>query len=284
MTYTHTISVAQLNALRSEKPQTVLFDCRHDLAQPAWGAAQYAASHIRGALFANLDTDLSGAKTASGGRHPLPDRDAFVAWLASKGVAADSTVVVYDQLDGMYAARLWWMCRWAGIQSVAVLAGGYTAWVAQGGKTGAISPSPQPVRAWNLPALETVLSIDQVEANLQTQTFTLIDARAPERYRGEVEPLDPVAGHIPGAVNRFFKRNVTPQGDFAPDLAAQWAALLGDTPAKAWAHSCGSGVSACHNILALHVAGKLAPDQASQLFAGSWSAWCSDTSRPAAKG
>jgi thiosulfate/3-mercaptopyruvate sulfurtransferase len=280
-TFTHSLNAAQLQALSD----TVVFDCRHDLTAPTSGAAQYAESHIASAYFAGLDTHLSGAKTGTNGRHPLPERHALIAWLASCGVTPESQVVCYDALDGMFAARLWWLCRWAGLKHVAVLTGGFAGWLAAGG---AVSPHP-PERlsqalSWQARPLENVMLANELLDLLHAPERLLIDARAPERYRGEVEPMDPVAGHIPGAKNRFFKRNVTARGDFTQDLALQWQHTLGTYAPTAVIHTCGSGATACHNILALHVAGLLQADQASTLYAGSWSEWCAHPQRPVTKG
>ncbi len=278
--FTHKITCTQLEALQ----HVTVFDCRHDLMKPEWGRAQYAAAHIPFATFASLDEDLSGAKTGGNGRHPLPDKVVFTQWLAAQGVTQDTQIVCYDQLEGMYAARFWWMCRWAGFINVAVLEGGYSAWLSHGGGiTNAVqTPTPQAVQA--LAALEQVLVTKQVLDNLSNPTFCMVDARAPERYRGEIEPLDAIAGHIPGALNRVYKRNINPQGDFAQDIALQWASVHNAAKGLPLAHQCGSGVTACHNILALHVAGLVKADEASLLYAGSWSEWSSDASRPVATG
>lgn len=279
--FTHTLNPAQLQAL----PAAILFDCRHDLAAPNSGAMQYAHSHISSAFFAGLDTHLSGVKTANNGRHPLPDRHAFIAWLSSCGVTPSSQVVCYDALDGMFAARLWWLCRWAGVKHVAVLTGGFTGWLAAGGSVSAHPPERlTQALSWQAPPLENVILGSALLECLHSPEHLLLDARAPERYRGEVEPLDPVAGHIPGARNRFFKHNVTARGDFSQDLAEQWQQVLGAHAPTAVIHTCGSGATACHNILALHVAGLLTAEQASTLYAGSWSEWCAHPERPVATG
>lgn len=265
----------------------LLFDCRHDLMQPSWGRSQYALAHLPQAHFAALDDDLSAAKTGRNGRHPLPNRDDFVKWLAAHGARTDIQIVCYDQQDGMYAARLWWMCRWAGFANVAVLEGGYAAWLAAGGGESQVVPrkvaSPV-VPLLALPPLEQVITTQQVVDHLSSQQFVLVDARAPERYRGEVEPLDAVAGHIPHAINRVFKLNIDAQGRFVDDLTVQWQAVNTVAKQLPLAHQCGSGVTACHNILALHVAGLVQAADLSKLYAGSWSEWCSDSSRPVAKG
>jgi thiosulfate/3-mercaptopyruvate sulfurtransferase len=278
--FTHIISSTQLSGLS----QAIVFDCRHDLMKPDWGKAQYDLSHVSFATFASLDHDLSGEKTGQNGRHPLPDKTTFTLWLAAQGVTQTTQIVCYDQLEGMYAARLWWMCRWAGFANVAVLEGGYSAWLAAGGAiTNAVhTPIAQPLLA--LPPLEQVLSAQQVLANIAKPAFTIVDARAPERYRGEVEPMDAVAGHIPQALNRVYKSNLNAQSGFDRDLAAQWGRVQQAANGLPLAHQCGSGVTACHNILALHVAGLVQPDEASFLYAGSWSEWCSDANRPVATG
>jgi thiosulfate/3-mercaptopyruvate sulfurtransferase len=277
---TNIISSAQLRGLS----QAILFDCRHDLMKPDWGKAQYDLAHLPFARFAFLDGELSGVKTGKNGRHPLPNKTDFTQWLAAQGVTQTTQIVCYDQLEGMYAARLWWMCRWAGFVNVAVLEGGYSAWLAAGGAiTNAVhTPIAQPVLA--LPPVEQVLSAEQVLANIAKPTFTIVDARAPERYRGEVEPMDAVAGHIPQALNRVYKSNLNEQSRFCSDLAHQWGSVQQAANGLPLAHQCGSGVTACHNILALHVAGLVQPDEASMLYAGSWSEWCSNATRPVAKG
>ncbi len=284
--FTHIINPAQLDILVRESG-VLLFDCRHDLMQPAWGRVQYEAAHLPLAHFAALDDDLSAAKTGHNGRHPLPNREAFVQWLAAHGASNSVQIVCYDQQDGMYAARLWWMCRWAGFANVAVLEGGYAAWLAAGGEVSQAMPVKRPTPSASLqtlPPLERVISVQHVVDNLTSPQFVLIDARAPERYRGEVEPLDAVAGHIPNALNRVFKLNSDAQGRFVADLAAQWQAVNATAQGLPLAHQCGSGVTACHNILALHVAGVMKTTDSSLLYAGSWSEWCSDASRPVAKG
>jgi thiosulfate/3-mercaptopyruvate sulfurtransferase len=259
----------------------VIFDCRHDLMKPDAGAQAYAQAHIPGARFAHSDTDLSGPKTGKTGRHPLPDPAVFMAWLGANGVDSGKQVIAYDHAGGASATRLWWMLRWLGHDAVAVLDGGWEAWV----KAGAPTTAEQPVMtATTFSGRPRAASVDvgYVLSHLGQPGMLVIDARAPERYRGESEPIDPVAGHIPGAINRLYKDNLGADGRFKPaeELRTAFTALLqGRTPEQV-VHQCGSGVSACHNILAMEIAGLTG----SRLYPGSWSEWCADPSRPVARG
>lgn len=274
------IDAATLRALRAGPSPLVLLDCGFDLTDPAAGERAFAAGHLPGAAHAHLDRDLSGAKAGHDGRHPLPRREAWAATLGRWGVAPGVPVVTYDDHGGVYAARAWWMLRWAGHAECAVLDGGRAAWQAAGGEIvagTADTPAPQPPYPLaDAPALPT-LDTAGVQHGLGARV--LVDARAPERYRGEVEPLDPVAGHIPGALNRFFKLNLADDGRFKPaaQLRAEYETLLGG---REPVHQCGSGVTACHNLLAMAAAGL----PAGALYPGSWSAWCSDPARPVARG
>jgi thiosulfate/3-mercaptopyruvate sulfurtransferase len=277
--YTTLISAADL-AQHAAQPNWVLLDCRHDLANPDAGRAAYAAGHLPHAQFADLDRELSGDKSEGGGRHPLPSRAAFIQTLRCWGISDDTQVVAYDAQGGMFAARLWWMLRWVGHQAVAVLDGGLPAWLAQGLPLSTEVPA---VAAGNIDErapLVTTVNADAVLANLAQPAFTVIDARSPDRYRGENETLDPVGGHIPGARNRFFKDNLQADGRFKPAAAlrAEWSELV-ERP-EAAVMQCGSGVTACHNLLALEVAGMTG----AALYPGSWSEWCSDGKRPVATG
>lgn len=298
-TYSPLISVAQLQALQQSSPQQVMvFDCSFDLAKPAAGAEQFAQAHIAGAVYANLDKDLSAAHgalshgqtiaatdfgdPASGGRHPLPSRERFAVWLSQVGFRNDMQAVVYDRNGVNYAGRLWWMLKWAGHDAVAVLDGGLQAWQAAGGAVEAGESTGHFQSNFELrPALRTLKTAAQVQQALGAQQ-TVVDARAPARYRGEVEPLDPVAGHIPGALNRPFSSNIGADGRFKPaaELRAEFDALLAGHDPQTVVHQCGSGVSALPNLIAMEIAG-YAP---TALFAGSWSEWCSDPSRPVEKG
>ncbi|KPF68245.1 3-mercaptopyruvate sulfurtransferase [beta proteobacterium AAP99] len=276
------ISAPALRKLLASGASVAVFDCRHDLMDVQLGRRQYAEGHIPGAQFAHLDDDLSAPKTGANGRHPLPVREKFAQWLGSRGVHNGMQVVVYDASGGMFAARLWWMCRWLGLEAVAVLDGGWPQWLAAGGDSTTAVPSPAPGHVQPAAPLVQAIDVAVVEANLLEPRFTLLDARAPERFRGEVEPIDPVAGHIPGSRNRFFKDNLEPDGRFKPadQLRRELQAVLGDTPAEQWVMSCGSGSTACHNVLAMELAGLGTPP----MYAGSWSEWVADRTRPVAKG
>ena len=277
--YSTLISAAQLQQLQTQGQPLLVFDCSFDLAQPEAGQAQFAQAHLPGALHADMDRHLSvhdDSPKASGGRHPLPTRENFAAWLAATGLNQNMQVVAYDRSNNSYAARLWWMLQWAGHGAVAVLDGGLAAWQAEGGAAG-------PAGNFVLRApLRRLVTASEVLQTLGHPSQTLIDARATPRFRGEVEPLDPVAGHIPGALNRPFTDNLTPEGRFKPatELRTAFEGLLaGRTPATV-VHHCGSGVTALPNLLAMEVAGL----GSTALFAGSWSEWCSDLQRPMAKG
>lgn len=289
------ISVAQLQSLLTSGAPCKVFDCSFELMTPAAGDQQYAQAHIAGAVRANLDRHLSAAKSApdaaSGGRHPLPSRETFAQWLGSVGLTPEMTAVVYDRQGANYCGRLWWMLNWAGHENVLVLDGGFQAWQAADGAldVGACAleaPASAPVEfktIYNIaPARLTLAATETVAANLGRPSQTLIDARAPARFRGEVEPLDPVAGHLPGALNRPFNQNLDAQGFFksAATLRVEFEALLAGRDPATVVHHCGSGVSAVPNIIAMLVAG-LGP---TALYAGSWSDWCSNPSRPVAQG
>lgn len=258
----------------------VLLDCGFDLADPGAGERAFAAGHLPGAQHAHLDRDLSGPKDGHNGRHPLPAPAAWAATLGRWGVAPGVPVVAYDDHGGVYAARAWWLLRWAGHAACAVLDGGRAAWRAAGGGLVAgagAAAAPQP--PYPVAATAAMPTLDTAAVQHALAGRVLVDARAPERYRGELEPLDPVAGHIPGALNRFFRLNLADDGRFKPpgQLRAEYAALLGG---RAPVHQCGSGVTACHNLLAMAAAGL----DAGALYPGSWSAWCSDPARPVARG
>jgi len=299
MNYTTLISAAELQALMASGQSVRVFDCSFDLMQPRAGQQHYLEAHIPGAVYANLDTALSakhgvpgphgiitasGADApASGGRHPLPNRERFATWLSSVGLANGMQAVVYDRNGANYCGRLWWMLKWAGHDQVAVLDGGLQAWQAAGG---ALNSGDEPAHFQTnfllAAPLARLADAQSVAAQLERPTQTLIDARATPRFKGDIEPLDPVAGHIPGALNRPFTQNFTPDGKFKPaeQLKAEFEALLGECDPATAVHQCGSGVSALPNLIAMEVAGL----GRSTLYAGSWSDWCSDASRPVARG
>jgi len=289
--YNTLISVEQLQTLQSSGAPFMVFDCSFDLTQPLAGRAMYEGSHIAGAVYADLNTDLSAkgdprtTGAQSGGRHPLPSREPFALWLQSAGFDNSMQAVVYDRQGANYCGRLWWMLKWLGHEAVAVLDGGWQAWAAAGGAqaSGAHAAPSTGTAPFAVSAPKvTLLSADTVLRHLGHSGQTIVDARATPRFKGEVEPLDPVAGHIPGALNRPFTQNLTPEGFFKPasELRAEFDALLGTQAAHSVVHHCGSGVSAVPNLLAMEVAGL----KGSALFAGSWSEWCSDATRPVAKG
>jgi thiosulfate/3-mercaptopyruvate sulfurtransferase len=256
----------------------VVVDCRFDLAAPAAGEQAYEEAHIPGAVYAHLDRDLSAPVTGRNGRHPLPDVAAIEATFGRLGIGPDVEVVAYDQDTGMFASRLWWMLRYVGHDRVAVLDGGFAAWVRAGGPTRA-GREHRPARVFRAaPRAGMVVSAGDVLRLLGRADWRLLDARAPERYRGEVEPIDPVAGHIPGARNHPYQSNVDERGVFLPAAAlrASLEEALGGIPPEQTIVYCGSGVSACHDLLAMEVAGL----RGARLYAGSWSEWCADPSRP----
>jgi thiosulfate/3-mercaptopyruvate sulfurtransferase len=255
-----------------------VFDCRHDLARPELGEEQYKQGHIPGALFAHLDRDLSGRKTGKNGRHPLPDPQDFEKWLEHTGLTPKDQVVCYDGGPGSMAARLWWMLRWIGHDQVAVLDGGFARWVKEGRAVTVDVPHFTP---FNYPIrlrADNAVDVRDVEKT----RMLLVDARAPARYRGEQEPIDPVAGRIPGAKNRFNAENLSADGTFKSpaELKKDFQALLGDRAPREVIHYCGSGVAACHNLLAMEVAGL----RGGKLYAGSWSEWSADPQRPQERG
>lgn len=280
MAHTTLVSSAEL-AAHLDDPEWVVFDCRHDLAKPDLGAQEYAKAHIPGARFLHLDRDLSAPATGKNGRHPLPDPQAFMRTLGAAGVDSGKQVIAYDAQTGVYAARLWWMLRWLGHENVAVLDGGYAKWAGEERPLTQSVPQAAPARfAGQARAIS--VDADDVLRSLGRPGRILIDARSPDRYRGENETLDPVGGRIRGSLNRFFRDNLDRSGCFKPaaDLRQAFSLLLGTAAPDAVVHSCGSGVSACHNLLAMEIAGL----PGSRLYPGSWSEWCSDPSRPTEKG
>jgi len=269
-------------AAHSEDPTWRVFDCRHDLQNIEYGIQAYAKGHIPGALFLHLDRDLSGEKTGGNGRHPLPEIATFATRMSACGVGAGTQVVAYDNESGIFAARLWWMLRWLGHDNVAVLDGGLPGWRR--------ARLPLELEVRNVPAAQFVpqprdeiVATAEVLAKLHAPDMLILDARSEERYAGENETLDPVGGHIPGALNRFYFDNLDDAGCFfkpVDELRAEYKNLLDGSDPQSVVQQCGSGVTACHNLLAMEVAGL----PGSKLYVGSWSEWCSDPARPVAVG
>ncbi|MFN7573378.1 MAG: sulfurtransferase [Betaproteobacteria bacterium] len=280
MSHTTLVTVADLQAHLFDRDWVVV-DCRHDLMNFAAGWEAFGAGHIPGATFAHVEEDLSGTKTGSNGRHPLPDRDALEAIFREWGIGNGTQIVAYDAQGGQFAARLWWLARWLGHERVAVLDGGWPAWLAAT-QWASVEEPDRPVGDFEAGAsLVEVADAAQVLSSLGRAQAPLLDARAAERYRGEQEPIDPVAGHIPGAANRFWQSNLA-DGNFkpAPQLRAEYDALLAGRAPAQLTHYCGSGVSAAHNALSMEIAGL----PGSKLYAGSWSEWIADKSRPVVDG
>jgi len=278
--YTTLISTGEL-APHLDDPAFVVVDCRHDLGDVDAGERAYRLAHIPGARFMHMDRDLAGAKTGSNGRHPLPDVAALVATLGRAAIDGSKQVVAYDQKGGMWASRLWWLLCWLGHDTVAVLDGGLDQWLAEARPTTGALPLVA-ATTFMTKAQGPTSSASEILQHLDDGSLFVLDARAAERYRGDLEPVDPVAGHIPGAHNRPFTENLTPQGVFkpAPLLRLEFGLLLGKTSPTAVVHHCGSGVTACHNVLAMAVAGL----PGSRLYPGSWSEWIADPKRPVARG
>ena len=282
MTFDTLISVDRLQQLQQDGGPLVVLDCGFDLADPAAGRHAFEGGHLPGAAYADLDHDLSGTRSGRNGRHPLPERQTLAARAGQWGIRPGVQVVTYDAQGLPYAARCWWLLRWLGHDAVAVLDGGAAAWRAAGGAwTAAVA---QPAALPPYPAADPAMpTIEAGKLLAELGAVRLLDARAAERFRGDVEPLDAVAGHIPGATLRFFKSNLQADGRFKPaaTLRAEFEPLLaGRAPSQPVVQQCGSGVTACHNLLAMAHAGL----GISTLYPGSWSEWCSDPMRPVARG
>ena len=286
--YTTLIDTAQLQALQASGQPLMVFDCSFDLSNPSAGEQQFADVHLAGAVYVHLDRDLSdktgASDAASGGRHPLPSREKFAAWLARTGFSSDMQAVVMDRQGANYCGRLWWMLKWCGHEAVAVLDGGLQAWQMAGGATasGADTGTRAPGRFVLGAPLAPLASAAQLFEHLGEPGQTVLDARATPRFRGEVEPLDPVAGHVPGALNRPFTQNLGSDGRFKPagQLRQEFETLLAGRDPASVVHHCGSGVSAIPNLLAMEIAGL----GRAALFAGSWSEWCNTPGLPVARG
>lgn len=279
-TYTTLIDAPTL-ALHIDDPRWLVVDTRFDLAQPAAGEDAYAYSHIRGAIYVHLDRDLAqhGPGAMTGGRHPMPSRETVRTRFAQLGIGDGTQVVVYDAAGGMYAARCWWMLRWIGHPDVAVLDGGWPEWLRRDLPVESQKQQRSPATLTLRTGVSRLATVDDVRANITARKATLLDARAPDRYDGSNENIDAIGGHIPGAVNAFFRDSLDAEGRFraAPELRARFDGITHGKPAI---HQCGSGVTACHNALAMAHAGL--PEGA--LYAGSWSEWIEDRSRPITSG
>jgi len=312
MHITTIVQPAALAAAASD-PGVLAVDCRFDLARPQWGESEYAAGHVPGAIYAHLDRDLSGPATPASGRHPLPARDALAARFGAWGIDRTVQVVAYDQGNGLFAARLWWLLRWLGHERVAVLDGGFAAWRAAGLPVSTERPARAARHFEAGTPLEQPVTTDEVVAALGAGALgaaapgaatgaaadattgaaigaesgaagriCLVDARAADRFAGQNETIDPVAGHVPGAVNHPLGRNVDADGRFLPphELRARWEATLAGTPPARTVTMCGSGITAAHGLLAMRLAGL----PGARLYAGSWSEWIRDPARPVATG
>lgn len=266
-------AVAQLD-------QMVIVDMRYQLSDPDWGVAQYADSHLPGAFFVRLDKDLSARSDGSNGRHPLPLQNKFSACLRDWGIDGSRQVMIYDQGSGAVAARLWWMInKWMGLKCAAVLDGGFAYWVRGGRPVTQDHVAPTPVTTPVAPEhTQSLVDMAEVRANLEHPTFIIVDARSTARFQGEIEPLDPVAGHIPNALNRPSENNLQENGRMKPaeELRREWLELIGPRDPAKIVHQCGSGITGCFNLLAMECAGLTG----TRLYAGSWSEWCSHPDNP----
>lgn len=280
----HPLISASALASRLDDAHLRIFDVRHSLTDHGLGRREFDEGHVPGAYYLDHETQLAAPRSGTNGRHPLPTRQAFASLMREHGVTPDTDVVIYDASGGMFSAHLWWMLRWLGHDRAQVLDGGWQTWQSGGyptedGATELVLAASD--RSWPTP-LANVIDVAAVVANIKHPAFTMLDARAANRYRGEVEPMDPVAGHIPGALNRPNTENLQEDGRFkSPEvLKREFDMLLAGRSPKDIVHQCGSGITACHNLLAMELAGA----RGSRLYAGSWSEWCADSARPVALG
>lgn len=281
MIFTTIISTSELSSYLSSK-NWVILDCRFDLQDFSWGFEQYSKGHIPGAIFADLNRDLASPLQPHTGRHPLPDANVFSEKLLGWGISSTTQVIAYDANSGGFASRAWWLLRLLGHNHAAVLDGGWQKWAAESRPiSSTINTHPQHVAATGSFDQSFFVNTDQVLAAINTSTHRIIDVRTGERYRGEFEPIDPVAGHIPGAVNRPIQANLTPEGVFKPaaQLRSEILDMLGNTPTQNTIIYCGSGVTSCHLVLAMEIAGMTG----AKIYAGSWSEWIRDPQRPVEK-
>ena len=278
-----TIVDCETLAKQLDDPEWIVFDCRFALDKPEQGAKEYKEAHIPGARYADLDRDLSDPKQDTTGRHPLPSSNVFMAWLRENGVNSNSQVVVYDANSGMFASRLWWMLRWVGHQNVAVLDGGWPAWQAGGYPTSTDIPQPRSGDFKGRPDNRMWVSTGDIEGVVMSKVDStkIVDARIEPRFKGEVEPIDPVAGHIPGAENYPCIRNIDEHGYFlsSEHLRSNLSTIFDECDPKDIINMCGSGVTACRNILAMEIGGW----PGTRLYVGSWSEWITDPKRPIEK-
>ena len=281
-THNFLITPVELNQLLNGDISSIaIFDCRFDLTNSQKGRDLYAQGHIPSAVYVDLEKDLSGKKNPLLGRHPLPTPSEWASTISKLGISASTLVILYDQMENTYSARMWWMLKAVGLNKVRILDGGYSNWQNFGGSISTTIEAPKSLP--NQPSVvqfNGLIRMADVQENIKEPRFTILDARATERFKGEVEPLDPIAGHIPGALNRPYKQNLNSQNIFKSpsELKEELSSLL--FKSQATVHQCGSGVTACHNLLAMEIAGI----RGSLLYAGSWSEWCNHTENPVAVG